>query len=58
MAYFLQGMQGLIVAQSLGEKPITDLTEGPLHEVEPTQNAVWGTKNLSLDSPWTWGKTK
>lgn len=58
MAYFLQGMQGLTVARSLGEKPIIDLTEGPLQEMEPTQNAVWVTKNLSLDSPWTWGKTK
>lgn len=39
-------------------KAISDLIEGPFHEVEPIANTSWVTKNLKLGSSYTYGKSK
>lgn len=35
-----------------------DLIKGPHYEMEPTADNGWMAKNLRLDNPGTWGKTK
>jgi hypothetical protein len=37
---------------------MSDLTSGPLLEMEPIPDAAWVTKNLTVGSPGTQGKIK
>ena len=49
----------LAMATQMWEKPFkSDLTYGPIHNIEPTHDTAWVTKNQRLDSPGLKDKKK
>lgn len=39
-------------------QPISDSTQGPLHEMQPVPDIAQVAENLRVDSPGTYGKAK